>query len=108
MLNLCQEAGIRLKLTGSYSPQQYGLNKRNHGVADLIVEKLRRENPKLTMQEAVNKAVWARNLLIDSRRGFSPFQLVFGRSPTLQGVSDCTTAGLEILTGGKISRSILY
>jgi len=108
LLNLCQEAGIKLKKTASFSPQQNGLNERNHGVTDLMIEKIRRDEPKLTMQEAVYKATWARNSLINAQRGFSPFQLVFGRSPTLQGASDCTTGGLEDLTGGEISRNILW
>ena len=108
LLNLCQEAGIKLKKTSSFSPQQNGLNERNHGVTDLMIEKIRRENPRLTLQEAVNKATFARNSLINAQRGFSPFQLVFGRSPTLQGASDCTTGGLEDLTGGEISRNILW
>ncbi len=56
MMNLCQEAGIRLIKTGSYSPQQNGLNERNHGVADVVIEKILREDPTLTMQEAVNKS----------------------------------------------------
>jgi len=73
-----------------------------------MIEKIKRENPKLTLQEAVNKATFARNSLINAQRGFSPFQLVFGRSPTLQGASDCTTGGLEDLTGGEISRNILW
>ena len=107
LLNLCQEQGISLKKTGSYSPQQNGLNVRNHGLADLMVEKLLRENPTWGRQRAVNKAAWARNSLINAQRGFSPFQLVFGRSPTLPGASDCNTGGLEDFTGGEISRSIL-
>jgi len=72
-----------------------------------MVEKLLRENPTWGMQKAVNKAAWARNSLINAQRGFSPFQLVFGRSPTIPGESDCTTGGLEDFTGGEISRSIL-
>jgi len=107
MLNLCQEAGIRLVKTGSYSPQQNGLNERNHGVADVVIEKLLRENPNLTMQEAVNKAAWSRNSLIN-KTGFSPFQLVYGRSPTLQGASECTTGGLEDLSPNEGARSMLY
>jgi len=107
LLNLCQEQGISLKKTGSYSPQQNGLNERNHGVTDLMVEKILRDNPTWGMQEAVNKAAWSRNSIINAQRGFSPFQLVFGRNPTLPGASDCTTGGLEDFTGGEISRSIL-
>ncbi len=62
MLNLCQEAGIKLKSTGLYSPQQNGVNERNHGVTDIMVEKYRREDPNLTLQDAINKAAFAKKL----------------------------------------------
>ena len=38
MMSLAHRAGINIKKTSSYSPQQNGLNKRNHGVADIMVE----------------------------------------------------------------------
>jgi transposase InsO family protein len=41
LLNLCQAQGITLKTTSSYSPQQNGLNERNHGLVDIMVEKIR-------------------------------------------------------------------
>ena len=41
LLNLCQAQGITLKKTASYSPQQNGLNERNHGLVDIMVEKIR-------------------------------------------------------------------
>jgi transposase InsO family protein len=108
MLNLCQEAGIKLKSTGSYSPQQNSVNERNHGVTDIMVEKYRREDPNLTLQDAINKAAFAKNSLIHSQTGFSPFQLVFGRNPALQMTSESTTGGLENLSGNEMARSILY
>jgi len=108
MLNLCQEAGIKLKNTGSYSPQQNGVNERNHGVTDIMVEKYRREDPNLTLQDAINKAAFAKNSLIHSQTGFSPFQLVFGRNPVLQMTSESTTGGLENLSGNEMARSMLY
>jgi len=60
------------------------------------------------LREAVNKAAWAKNSLIHSQTGFSPFQLVFGRSPTLQMTSESTTGGLENLSGNEIARGMLY
>jgi transposase InsO family protein len=106
MLEMAQAAGIRIKNTASYSPQQNGLNERNHGLADIIVEKLRRECPKMSLQEAVDQAAWGRNAQINEQRGFSPFQLVFGRNPSLPGVSDATTGGLETMTYGEISTAM--
>jgi len=106
LLNLCQAQGIILKTTSSYSPQQNGLNERNHGLVDIMVEKIRRDYPQLTMQEAVNEASFAKNCIIHQQGGFSAFQLVFGRNPGIPGVSDCTTGGLEQLSDGEITRGI--
>jgi len=78
MTNFLQQAGIRLKTTGSFSPQQNGVNKRNHGSADIMVTKFRAENPKMSLQEAVHRAAYARNCDISATRGFSAFQMVFG------------------------------
>jgi len=106
MMHMAQAAGISIKTTGSFSPAQNGMNERNHGVADLMVTKFQHENPKLSLQEAVDHAAWAKNSLINAERGFSPFQLVFGRNPSLPGVSDCTTGGLESMTYHEISRAM--
>jgi len=106
MMEMAQAAGIGIKSTGSYSPDQNGLNERNHGLADIIVEKLRRESPNMSLQEAVDQAAWARNAQINELRGFSPFQLVYGRNPGLPGVSDATTGGLETMTHGEISTAM--
>jgi len=108
LLNLAHRAGITIKKTASYSPQMNGLNERNHGVADIIVEKLRRDSPTITLQAAVDQASWARNSQINAERGFSPFQLVYGRNPSLPGVSDATTGGLETMTHSEIVKAMFY
>jgi len=106
LLNLCQAQGIMLKTTSSYSPQQNGLNERNHGLVDIMVEKIRRDYPDWTMQEAVNEAAWAKNCMIQQTGGFSAFQLVYGRNPGIPGASECTTGGLEQLSDGEITRGM--
>jgi hypothetical protein len=71
-----------------------------------MVEKIRRDYPQLTMQEAVNEAAWAKNCMIQQTGGFSAFQLVLGRNPGIPGVSECTTGGLEQLSEGEITRGM--
>jgi len=71
-----------------------------------MVEKIRRDYPKMTMQEAVNEASFAKNCIIQQITGFSPFQLVFGRNPGIPGASESTTGGLEELSPGEITRGI--
>jgi hypothetical protein len=48
--------------------------------------------------ERCDKAAWARNSLINNQRGFSPFQIIYGRNPSIPGISDCTTGTMESLT----------
>jgi transposase InsO family protein len=107
LLDLMQAAGITLKTTASYSPTMNGMNERNHGVADKIVEKLRHDDPDMTLQDAVDKASWAKNTLINNQRGFSPFQIIYGHNQTIPGISDSTTGSLENLTHNEISRKII-
>jgi hypothetical protein len=71
-----------------------------------MVEKIRRDYPQLTMQEAVNEAAFAKNCIIHQHGGFSPFQLVYGRNPGIPGASECSTGGLEQLSPGEITRGI--
>jgi len=108
MLNLAQRGGINIKKTSSYSPQQNGLNERNHGIADIMVEKILRESPKMKLQDAIDQATWARNSLIIPHLGFSPFQMVYGRNPSLPGVSDATTGGLETMTDCEIVKAMFH
>ena len=60
----------------------------------------------MTLQEAVDQAAQGKNAIINKIKGFSPFQLVFGRNPSLPGVSDCTTGGLETMTHSEISAAM--
>jgi hypothetical protein len=108
MMGLAQRAGINIKKTSSFSPQQNGLNERNHGIADIMVEKIRRESPKMKLQDAIDQATWARNSLIIPHLGFSPFQMVYGRNPSLPGVSDATTGGLETMTESEIVKAMFH
>ena len=84
MLDLLDAHDISLKTTAAYTPNQNGLNERNHGLADVVVTSLMEDDPTLKMQEAVNHAAFVRNSTINDT-GFSPFQLVYGRNPRIPG-----------------------
>ena len=71
------------------------------------MEKLRHDDPNMTLQDAVDKAAWAKNSLINNQRGFSPFQIIYGRNPTIPSISDSTTGSLENLTLNEILRKII-
>jgi len=81
--SLLQAHGVGLRTTSTFSPQQNGVNERNHGTADILVTRIMMNDPTLTLQQAVNKAAWAKNTVITSPQGFSPFQLVYSRNPTI-------------------------
>jgi len=104
--NYLQQAGIELKMTGSFSPQQNGVNERNNGSADIMITKYQAENPKMSLQEAVHRAAYARNCEVSATRGLSVFQLVYGSNPNIAGLSECTTGSLETFTPNEISRQM--
>ena len=60
---------------------------RRHAAIDATIAKRLEDNKKHTLEEALKYALWSRNLE-PGRTGFSPYQVVFGRSPHLPGVSD--------------------
>jgi len=53
---LIQAHGVGLRTTSTFSPQQNGVNERNHGTADILVTRIMMNDPTLTLQQAVNKA----------------------------------------------------
>ena len=55
-LNLLDAYDVTLKTTAAYTSNQNGLNERNHGLADVVVTSLREDDPRMTMQDAVNQA----------------------------------------------------
>ena len=107
MLDLLDAHDIHLKTTAAYTPNQNGLNERNHGLADIVVTALMEDDPKLTMQEAVNQAAFVKNSKITDT-GFSPFQLVYGRNPRIPGtVDDNHPISLEVGTRSEIARTMI-
>ena len=96
---LCKRLNIRMKLTPSYSAWSNGICERRHGAIDLTVKKMLEEDKDLDIAEALKKAVWARNIAI-GRHGYSPYQIIYGRSPTIPGILDG-----NVITDGKITSS---
>merc|ERR1712074_189488 len=57
------------------------------GSCDVIVKKIQEENRKLTLQEVVSMAAWTHNTNVNVH-GYSPMQLVTGKSIVLPGVTN--------------------
>ena len=107
MSDMLDALDIKLMTTAAYTPNQNGLNERNHGLADIVVTSLLEDNPKWTMQEAVNQAAFVRNSTINST-GFSPFQLVYGRNPKIPGtVEENHPFSLNTDTRSEIAREMI-
>jgi transposase InsO family protein/ribonuclease HI len=75
---------IKINTIASHSPFSNGLCERNHSVVDNMLEKLEFENPKMCFDDLLAWACTARNAMA-MFNGYSPYQIVFGRNPTLPG-----------------------
>ena len=86
---VAKKTGIKVKLTPSYSSWSNGGIERKHGAIDLTIKKLMEDDPQLKLEDALKHAIWSRNMEI-GKFGFSPYQLAYGKSPFLPGISEGT------------------
>ena len=94
-LDLAEKNGINLQaVTAAHSPFSNGLCEKNHEVCDIMMAKIKAGNPKLKDQEALDYALFAKNME-PNNKGFSPFQIVYGTNPNIPGISHSTPASLS-------------
>ena len=86
---VAKKTGIKVKLTPSYSAWSNGGIERKHGAIDITIKKMMEDDSNMKIEDALTHAVWARNMEI-GRFGFSPYQIAYGQSPFLPGISDGT------------------
>ena len=94
------ELTSKLRLTVNfglaYSPWSKGLNEKNHASADLTIKKLM-EDKKIPLNNSLVKAAaWTHNSSVN-KLGYTPLQLVTGKSVTLPGITTGNT-GTESMT----------
>ena len=94
LTDLAEYLGVKTTYTAAYSPQQNGVNERNHSVVDNMMRRMRMEDPSLTAEVALTWALVAKNTL-QNVSGFSPFQIVYGQQPKLPSVYTAGPPGLE-------------
>ena len=80
--------------TGANSPWQNGIVERNHQTTDIIINSIKRDYPKMSLEVALAWAISAVNSM-STVRGFSPYQLVFGRQLKLPNILDDPPAAWE-------------
>ena len=85
--DFCKSNNIKHLTTAGYSPWSNGKNERGHSVCDLAMLKIMEDDKKISIEEALDRAVCAKNMEI-GRLGFSPMQIAHGRSPFIPGISD--------------------
>ena len=75
---------IEVKTTGTESPWSNGITERHNGITGNMVDKIPHDQ-NCSVELALAWAVSAKNSL-SNVFGYSPNQLVFGKSPNLPGV----------------------
>ena len=83
---LTSKLGLTVKFGLAYSPWSNGLNERNHASADLTIKKLMEEKKVPLNDSLVKAAAWAHNSSVN-KLGYTPLQLVTGKSVTLPGLT---------------------
>ena len=94
LTEIAEYLGVRSTLTAAYSPNQNGSNERNHAIVDNMIAKMLMQDPKMSPSVALTWALMAKNTL-QNVSGFSPFQIVFGKSPAPPSVYVAGPSGLE-------------
>ena len=85
MREVASALNVQLLTTGAYSPWQNGIVERNHYSTDVIIHSVLRDYPNMKLDVALAWAVTAVNSMTNVR-GFSPYQLVFGRQIKLPNI----------------------
>ena len=94
--------GMKVETGAGYAAWMNGLNERNHAVVDRCYGKVMKDNPGMDPVIALAWAVTAKNGY-PMHGGYSSFQLVFGKQPTLPNL---VTDKLPALEGVTTSQSV--
>ncbi len=85
MREVASRLNVQLYTTGAESPWQNGIVERNHYSTDVVIHSVMRDYPSMRLEVALAWAVTAVNSMTNVR-GFSPYQLVFGRQIRLPNI----------------------
>ena len=102
MRQVGEALGMKVETGAGYAAWMNGLNERNHAVVDRCYGKVMKDNPGMDPVIALAWAVTAKNGY-PMHGGYSSFQLVFGKQPTLPNLM---TDKLPALEGVTTSQSV--
>ena len=105
MIDFAASLNIQIKMTAANAPWQNGVVERHHATADIIYDKMMLENPKMTAQEAVNHAAFAKNSEVNQTR-FSAMQLMMGQNPHFPGLAEANPASSNLKSSSKYMRTL--
>ena len=97
--------GIMVKFSPAYSPWSNGINERNHASADLKIKKMIEEKRSALTDSLVKAAAWTHNTSVN-KLGYSPMQLMTGKSVTLPGLTIGNVAS-DSVTDAESERTVL-
>ena len=87
VMEMASKLGVKVNTTAANSPFSNGLCERNHAVVDCMLEKLQHEHPSVPFETLLSWACTVKNYM-SMHAGYSPYQIVFGRNPSLPGFED--------------------
>jgi transposase InsO family protein len=92
---------LRINTSAAESPFQNGLCERIHSITDMMLLKLKADNPQTSLETLLKWANMARNSL-QMYHGYSSHQLVFGISPNLPNILCDQPPALEGSTSSEV------
>ena len=98
--DMCRNLNINFMTTAAEAPWSNGLVEKHNGIIGEAVSKVK-SDIKCSVEVALCWAVNAKNSL-QNIYGFSPYQLVFGRNPTLPSVFTDKLPALEGVTSSQL------
>ena len=105
MMELCERTNITIKTTAAESPFSNGIVERHNQIlGNMIIKTMEESN--CSLEIAVGWCISAHNSLRNVH-GFTPFQLVFGRNPTIPILQNAKPPALNPESSNEIIRQNL-
>ena len=98
--------GINMTFSAFYSPEQNGVNERNHHTVDILFFKIMSDNPDMKLQDALDLACYSKNIEIN-RTGFSSLQIVYGKNPRIISNFEPTTMTMDVCSDSELVRKLI-